>query len=237
MNIAICDDDGRFRAQTARSLEVILDKRGLRASVASFRRAEDVVTAVEGGATFDLFLLDIVMPGMDGVALARLMRQRLPASPILFFTTSSDFAVEAFAVGAAHYIVKPFSRAQFLEALDRALALMPANKATGVVFKTANGLLNVPFDDLVHSETDEHYQLVQLSDGREFITRMSGQELWRIVEPTGQFVRAGLKHIFNLRYIQGVGRDGVTLTGGRVVEVPRRAMPELRERYLKFCCK
>jgi len=237
MNIALCDDDGRFRAQTARSLVDFLEKRGVKAEVAKFRDAETLLSAVADGTVFDLYLLDIVMPGMDGVTLARRLRLRFPTVPILFFTTSSDHAVEAFAIGAAHYVVKPFAREQFVAAVDRALGLVEKSAGSGVLLKTPSGFVTVPFGDIVRSETDEHYQTVYLKDGRKVVTRLSGQELWTKLEPTRRFVRAGLKHIFGLAHMTGVGRDGVTLTGGDVVSVPRRALPEVKAAYLGFCCR
>jgi len=237
MNIALCDDDGRFRAQTARTLEDILEKCGVGASVVKFRRAEDLMKALQEGSSFDLYLLDIVMPGMSGVTLARLLRTLYPTAPILFFTTSSDYAVEAFALGAVHYVVKPFTREQFVAAIDRALGLVENSVGSGVVLKTQAGVVTVPFGDIVWSETDEHYQLVRLKDGREIVSRLSGQDLWTKLERSHRFVRAGLKYIFNISHMTGVGRDGVSLTGGTVVQVPRRALPEVKAAYLRFCCR
>jgi len=237
MHIALCDDDGRFRAQTARSLEDILEKRGVQAEVAKFRCAEDLLAAQAEGASFDLYLLDIVMPGMNGVTLARLVRTLYPTVPILFFTTSVDYAVEAFSIGAAHYVVKPFTREQFADAIDRALALVEKSAGAGVVLKTANGTVTVPFGDIVYSETDEHYQIVRLKGGQEIVTRLSGQALWAKLEPSRRFVRAGLKYVFNIAHMTGVGKNDVTLTGGAVIQVPRRAMPEVKSAYLRFCCR
>jgi len=50
-------------------------------------------------------------------------------------------------------------------------------------------------------------------------------------------VRAGLKYVFNLSHVTGVGKDGVTVAGGDVIQVPRRALPEVRAAYLRFCCR
>lgn len=237
MNIALCDDNARFRAQTARSLEDILEKRGIEASVSKFASASGLLQAIADGQSFDVYLLDIVMPGMDGVTLARELRTISASAPILFFTTSSDYAVEAFALGAAHYVVKPFTREEFVAAIDRALAQVPRQTSKGIVLKSADGLVNVAFDDLVYSESDEHYQHVHLVDGREVFTRMSGAELWQHLEPARHFVRAGLKYILNLRHFQSVGKGGVTLPDGTVIEIPRRALPDVKDAYLRFCCQ
>jgi len=177
------------------------------------------------------------MPGMDGVTLARRLRAKFPSVPLLFFTTSSDFAVEAFALGAAHYVVKPFIREQFVAAIDRALAILPKSAPSGVVLKTADGLVTVPFEKIVYSETDEHYQVVRMSDGRELVVRMSGQHLWQMLEPSARFVRAGLRYIFNLAHMTGIGKNEVMLTDGRTVPVPRRTMADLKAAYLSYCCR
>jgi len=237
VTIALCDDDGRFRAQTARSLKDILEKRGIEAEVVKFRCAEDLMKAQTAGASFDLYLLDIVMPGMNGVTLARLLRTLYPTVPILFFTTSADYAVEAFSIGAVHYVVKPFTREQFTAAIDRALALVERSVGEGVLLKTQNRFVKVPFEDIVWSETDEHYQIVHLKDGHQIVSRLSGQDLWAKLEPSRRFVRAGLKYVFNIAQMTGVGKEGVTLAGATVVKVPRRALSEVKAAYMRFCCR
>jgi len=206
--------------------------------VAKFRCAEDLLAAQsEGRTSFDLYLLDIVMPGMNGVTLARLVRALYPTVPILFFTTSTDYAVEAFSIGAAHYVVKPFTREQFTDVIDRSLALVENSAGAGVVLKMSEGVVSVPFGDIVYSETDEHYQIVRLKDGRKIVTRLSGQDFWAKLEPSRRFVRAGLKYAFNLAHMTGVGKNEVMLTGGRTVPVPRRSMSDVKAAYLKFCCR
>jgi len=50
-------------------------------------------------------------------------------------------------------------------------------------------------------------------------------------------VRAGLKYVFNLSHMTGIGKNEVTLAGGRTVSVPRRAMSDVKAAYLRFCCR
>lgn len=65
-----------------------------------------------------MLLLDICMPGLLGTDIAREVRQRKDKTEIVFLTGSDEFAVEAFTLKAAHYLVKPFSQDEFDEALE-----------------------------------------------------------------------------------------------------------------------
>jgi len=236
LKIVLCDDDAYFRARLLHCLEQALDARGLAAEVKTCVDAESLIPLLEAGETFDVYLLDVIMPGQTGIDLARHVRRRQPEAPILFFTTSEDYALEAFSVGATHYVVKPFEPAQFEAALDRALAHLPSKPPLPVVLKTARGLESFEVMDVVSAETSGHLQNIALRDGRRLVVRMSGHELWRKLEPSGCFVRAGVALIVNLAAICAMGSDRMELTNGQTFRVPRRVLPDVRTAFLRYNC-
>ena len=78
----------------------------------------------------DLVLLDIQMPGMDGMELARRLRTRAPDCALVFVTAHAEHALEAFEVAAVDYLTKPVRRERLAEALDKALRLRGAGPST-----------------------------------------------------------------------------------------------------------
>jgi len=102
-----------------------LAQRGIEAGAEAFTDAASLLTARETGTAFDAYLLDILMPGMNGMELARTLRATQPKAPIAFLTTSKDYALEAFSLDASHYIEKPLAKERLETVLDRLLALLP----------------------------------------------------------------------------------------------------------------
>ncbi|AUH53071.1 DNA-binding response regulator [Chromobacterium sp. ATCC 53434] len=114
----------------------------------------------------DVVVLDISMPGLDGIEVARLLR-RQPLSPQLIFSTAHDhFAVEAFELDAADYLLKPVRRERLAEALRRALTRC-GNQASmpGFTVRQRGRLLNVPFSEARYLKAELKYVTLVSRDG------------------------------------------------------------------------
>ncbi|QEL57202.1 LytR/AlgR family response regulator transcription factor [Chromobacterium paludis] len=114
----------------------------------------------------DVALLDICMPGQDGMALARQLRQ-LPQAPQLIFSTAHDeYAVEAFELNAADYLLKPVRRERLAEALRRALARVGARlEAPCFVVRQRGRLLHVPLSEARYLKAELKYVTLVTRDG------------------------------------------------------------------------
>ncbi len=89
--------------------------------VEGFTRAKDALLWLETNQT-DLALLDIDMPGMTGIQLAARIKQKYPDTAIIFLTSYSEYAVDAFAVRASGYLLKPLDKKRLEEDVDFALS-------------------------------------------------------------------------------------------------------------------
>lgn len=124
--------------------------------------------AAEQGA--DIALLDVHMPGMDGLAAARQMA-RLPSPPAVIFLTAHDqHAVEAFEIGALDYLLKPVRLERLKLALQRARRLTPEQdrqlqSRTGpraqLVVTDRGRVLLVPVAEVLFLRADEKYVVAQ----------------------------------------------------------------------------
>jgi len=235
MRIAIVDDNVEFLAQTARTLQLLLDERGVvSAEVGCFASADELLVDWEKGLSYDLYFLDVIMPGQDGIALGRRIRARQREAPIFFFTTSRDFAVEAFALEATGYVLKPFSQDAFAQAVDRALRALPKSRLGHLVFKSDTGIVRLAFADVAFSETVGHFQIVNAIDARSFVTRLVLQDLWDKLKDDGRFVRVGRRLIVNLEHVVNLDGMRLVLAGGHSLAVPRRLWAEVKAYFMRF---
>ena len=113
--ILVCDDEEGVRE----SLKLILEDHY---DVHAAEHGEAAITCV-AQAPYDIMLLDIKMPRMDGIEALRRVRQLAPRMPELVLTAyhSMDIAKEAIRLGASDYLSKPFDKDQVLDAIEHLL--------------------------------------------------------------------------------------------------------------------
>ena len=153
LKIAICDDDTGDRERIAEDLRVYAaahQKHSIEMTV--YSSAFAMLDAFEKAGCPDIALLDICMPGMLGTELARDILRCSENTDILFLTTSSDYAVDAFALHAADYIQKPYTQEKLNASLDRVIALR--QERTWLLLPCEGELHRIALEDVLYIETD-----------------------------------------------------------------------------------
>jgi two-component system response regulator LytT len=174
---------------------------------------------------FDAVFLDVRMPGLDGVELARVIRNFAHPPCLVFVSAYESAAVEAFELRAVDYLVKPVSRARITEAVERIVEQRPP----GEVINVDNHL--VALQSIRYVEAHGDYARLHTDDGR-FLLRASLGDLERRWQAAG-FVRVHRSFLVQLRRaseLRAAG-DGVVLrVGDAEVPVARRQVADLRRR-------
>ena len=117
MNIAIIDDISTD-AEALKNITVsYFEKKQIRAEICHFFSAEEFFEDYQPGK-FQILFLDIYMDGMTGMEAARRIRRQSDNCILVFVTTSGDFAVESYDVGASYYLLKPFQPEKLCSILD-----------------------------------------------------------------------------------------------------------------------
>jgi DNA-binding LytR/AlgR family response regulator len=186
---------------------------------------------MEAGERYDIYLLDIYMPGVSGMSVATELRSRGVRSPIIFLTSSTEHAVEAFGVDATHYLLKPYSRQNFFVAMDKAMQSVTTHSDEDIVLKIGGDYQNVPVSDILYCEAANNYQRLWLKTGDELLVRMTASELYRVLEVFGNFHRCGRSYILNLDHVKKVTANSAVLKNGTELPLPRTAVAPLRAAF------
>src|SRR4029077_17067341 len=133
--------------------------------VGSYTDPREFITAVPR-LQFDIILLDILMPGMDGIAVARLMNHK----PIIFITSAEEKLKEALELEPIDIITKPYTKERLQHALEKAYKLIYDGIKEYAMFNIAesNHKIKIKLADIIHVATDEsdpRNKLMELSDG------------------------------------------------------------------------
>lgn len=113
IKVAFCDDDMSVLDEIERLLDQYCEKQNREIRYASFQNSLELLAEIEKGMCFDVLFLDVIMPGMDGIHVAKEIRQYDNAVKIIFLTSSDEFAVQSYTVDAYFYQMKPIREESF----------------------------------------------------------------------------------------------------------------------------
>lgn len=241
-SVLIVDDEPPARARLRQLLEDIGEWQ-VAGEAANGRQALDLCGQLDP----DVVLLDIRMPGMDGMEVARHLTT-LERSPAVIFTTAySDYAIQAFDAQAIGYLVKPVRRERLQRALQQAARLTrramdelaaadpQAGRRMHICVRKARGLRLVPVSEIICFQADQKYVTLTHLEGEE-ITDETLKNLE--VEFAGEFIRIHRNTLVALRYLQRIEttEDGhcVAWLAHREQPLPvsRRLVADVKRRLL-----
>ena len=212
LHIAICDDEPvEIRYLTALVTQWAA-VRGYTLRVSDFNSAEDFLFAYEDNAAMDILLLDIQMKAMDGVALARRLRQLGNPAQIVFITGMPDYMAEGYDVSALHYLLKPVKEDRLFGVLDKAVTLMHKADRT-ILLPRGGGQVRIKAEDIWYAEVLSHTVSLCMTNGtaQTFPMRLSDMEAL-----LGEgFFKCHRSFIVNMAHVQRVTRTAMVLTGGK----------------------
>ena len=184
------------------------------------------------GGKCDLLLLDIEMPTLNGLELARLLPQ--PAPAIIFVTTHQEFAVAAFELQVVDYLVKPVEFRRFAQAIRRVLTPPPpppltAETAPDLFVKIGGRSVRVNFDDVLFIEALSTYSMLVMANQKHIIYFTLKALADRL--PFAHFVRVHRSYIVNVRRIESIENNVLRLA---TYEVPvGKSYQEEFQRHLR----
>jgi DNA-binding LytR/AlgR family response regulator len=206
--------------------------RELRAAGAAVDTAESGEEALHAlsDAHFDAVFLDVRMPGLDGVELARVLRRFASPPALIFVSAYESAAVEAFELRALDYLLKPVSRARLDEALGRVVQRAPDVLAVDV---PGGGTRLVQRGDIHYLQAHGDYVRVVCVDGR-YLVRATLGEIERRWEAHG-FHRVHRQYVVNLGRAVELrprlnGTAVLVVADGVELPIARREVAELRRR-------
>ncbi len=237
MNITICDDQHNELEYIRQIMsEYAKEHSELFMNIKCFSNPLDMLDDINKNGVPDIALLDICMPGILGTEIAKEIQSKSDGSTdIIFLTTSSEFAVEAFALHVNDYLTKPFTKERLTDTLDRIIE--KKQKRLCVPITCGREIHLIDLYRVMYTESKNHNSEIHLKSGKSFTTRMSLTDIRNLFDNAGGFIPVGASYIVNLRCVQSVLQSELIMTNGASIPVPRRLRNEIREKYFDFYAK
>lgn len=232
MYVAICDDQPEELEALTNLMQRWQAQHRTAVRYQAFRNATEMLDAARR-EPFTLYLLDIMMPGTDGMAAAREIRTFDDTASIVFLTSSTGFAYESYSVHAIDYLLKPIQADALFPILDR-LFQQEQRPQEGLTLKCGSTLVRVPFSQLVCVEIFKKHLYFNLTDGqlREVTGSLKEYEDLLLTRP--EFMRVGRSYIVNVLQIRELSPAGIRTFSGKTIPIPRRLYPQIQKEYMQL---
>ncbi len=195
-----------------------------------FVSAENFLFCYEDEHNYDILLLDIEMGAMDGVQLAKKIRQTDQAVQIVFITGFPDFMAEGYEVSALHYLMKPVSKEKLFAVLDKAAQnLGKQEKRLRVAFDRQTEW--IPLSRITYIEAQKQYVVVH-TDTQEYRMKSSLTDTEKELDE--YFLKCQRSFIVNLCHILRINGDSVVLKNGTEVPISRGMAQKIGKEIIRL---
>lgn len=188
---------------------------------------------IDGRHPADLVLMDIDMPGINGMEAAQVMRAHDTQTPLIFVTNLAQYAVRGYSVDALDFVVKPVEYHDFAMRLDRAVRIMARNTRSTLALPTEDGVAVVSHADLLYVDMLKHDVCYHLADGRVLKERGT---MRAAAERLGEdeFLKVSSGCLVNMGCVTRIGSDSVTMADGAEIFFSRSQKKAALERLANF---
>lgn len=234
IKIALCDNDPKALSVIAGATESVFRDQGFRVHLDRFMNCETLLQALEQ-EKYQMVLLDIDMPGMDGIQAAKRIRELYGEIKIVFVSGCESRVFEALMVQPLGFVRK----SNFFEDLTAVIGLFAGTCIRGaadghIEFTARGGLVSLEGKRIRYIEGSRNYQLLYMDGSEEPVeVKMTMDKLEALTEPFG-FIRIHKGYLANYRYIRRIAYDHVILRDGTSLPVGRSKTAEIKTRFLSL---
>lgn len=232
MKIAICDDEIEFVDAICPLLEQWAERNAVNLALYRFTNGDDLIDAHLHNC-MDLIILDVIMPLMSGMDTARELRMDEQTVPIIFLTSSKEFAVDSYDVNAFHYLIKPVDERKLFHILDEFLETISLSQ-NFFIAQTNKGFCKIVIEDVTYLEAQNKQVLVYLSSGRTIIIRELFSKCEEIFSLKNGFFRCHRSYIINLDNIRQFSKKDIVMNNNTVIPISRNNFNTFKETYFNY---
>lgn len=229
IRVALCDDEEPVREYLGRLLEEWKEKQNDQLQIECFESAESFLFQYEEDKRWQLLILDIEMGKMNGVELAKKVREHNKEVQILFVTGYMDYISDGYEVEALHYLLKPVTKEKLFSVLDRARERMQTSEKA-LFLQGSDEAVRIPYYEIRYVEVQHNY--VTINAAEDYTVKKTLSEL---EEELGDgFFRTGRSFLVNLKCVKRITKKEVSLKDGMVIPLSRGMYEKINRAMIRY---
>lgn len=228
LHIAVCDDDMKAVQTHKQIAEDCLRQCGTIGGITAYTDSENLLYDItEDKFYYDLILLDIEMPGSNGMELADNIKPYLPNAKIIFITSHIEYAIDAFELAVFRYVPKSDIRKRLPAAIKDALQLILLEEGRTYTIQTNSRLEKIPYKEIYYIERDGKNAGIITGGGVSKVRKSLGQVYEEL--DAEEFIYIDRGCIVNMIHIMQVRNGMAILKNGVSLPISRSHLQEVKE--------
>jgi DNA-binding LytR/AlgR family response regulator len=229
MKIAIVDDVERETALLEQYVNRYADENQLTVTSMVFQNPMEFLNRY--ASDYDLVLLDVEMPGMNGIEVAKDIRRMDGRVVIMFITNMAQYAINGYEVNALDYVLKPVTYADFVLKMKKAERYIQRNEDYRLTLEMPDGIVTLYISDLIYVEVERHYLIYNTVHGK---YRARGS--MKAIEEKlllHRFLKCNRCYLVNLKYVEAVNGQDLRV-GGEELPISRNKKNEVLQAFARY---
>lgn len=238
IKIAICDDDKNQTTQLETILDSYTKKIGIRVEIDIFFDGKELIHYMESQElNYDMIFLDIEMQQVDGMKTAHWIRERDQMVILMFVTSHTNYAIEAYEVRPFQFIVKPVDEVLVTKYFQQAYDFL-LDGDFYFEYKSNKNYLRILMKDIMYFESEKRLIHIHMSDGsvRQYYDKMDAVQN-KMKNGKTDFWRIHKSILVNARYVVRKAYNHVELADGTILQISEERRKELNAHYIKNVAK
>lgn len=230
IHIAIVEDDQLFTDRIKKYIDTYMNENNIQIKTTCFSDGSELVFEYE--PVFDILLMDIEMPKLNGMDAAREVRKKDDRVIIIFITNMAQYAINGYEVGALDYVLKPIKYFPFAMKLAKAIGSIQESEAISLLVPQDSGFKKIMSDAIIYAEIRDHWlhiitkeqEYEMLGTLKEFVNKFKQKH----------FICCNHCFCINLKYVTSMLKESVILDEIYELKVSRSRKKELKQALLDY---
>lgn len=234
IEVAFCDDE----VSSLNEIRVLIDRycadRNQEIVCTAFQSPLELLTEIEKGMRPNILFLDVIMPGENGINVAKEIRQYDKIVKIIFLSSSDEYAVESYTVGAYFYQIKPICEDKFFRLMDSVISECENAQQSSLILRCKSGITRICLEKLEYCEVIGRTLVFHMENGKVLESSGSLDELCAKLVQHNNFMRPHRSFLVNMEYIQNISYKAIIMDDSAEIPIPHGKCSEIKNKYLEY---
>ena len=228
MKIVICDDDKNCIDDVVKLIDEYSNENSIKFEKYIYSSSKQVI---ENNENYDIAVLDVEMPGVDGIELGKKLRKRNSQIVLIYLTAHSQYLDSALNLNAARFFEKPIDKERFFKGLDNALERID-NTTVNFFIREDKSQVRITADSIIYIEIEKRKTRLVTTERAYSTTYTIDYFKNRLLSSV--FATPHKSYIVNFNYVTQYERDKIQLAGKYISPVSKSKQTAFRKAFIRF---